>query len=94
MEAVGKQGEKEALLFLKKKKQKDFIRLGSEPNPQKFFASFFQKRSFLPSLTKAHALPGFYGTLTVTLLACGKALPKSAYSMLSVFRSALPSPPR
>ncbi|MGI4977140.1 MAG: hypothetical protein ACRYG6_09385 [Janthinobacterium lividum] len=46
-EKAGQQG----LLFLEKKKQKDFARLGSEPNVwqgtnvQKFFGSFFQERT-------------------------------------------------
>ncbi len=52
-------GEEESknLLFLKKKKQKDFAPFGTEraarsvPKEQKFFGSFFQKRtaSLLPS---------------------------------------------
>jgi hypothetical protein len=50
-------GRKQALLFLKKKKQKNFYELARrlwdprsphDPQEQKFFASFFQKRS--PSL--------------------------------------------
>ncbi len=52
---AGMKGSKN-LLFLKKKKQKDFAMFGTEraprsvPKGQKFFASFFQKRSasFLP----------------------------------------------
>jgi hypothetical protein len=49
----GRQG-KEGLLFLKKKKQKDFysfwvcgLRRRTKNNEQKFFGSFFQKRTTL-----------------------------------------------
>jgi len=48
--------QKEALLFLKKKKQKDFAPWRAQggcqrANGQKFFASFFQKRSsYFPPL--------------------------------------------
>jgi hypothetical protein len=53
----------EGLLFLKKKKQKDFCSIGlgvairSESSGQKFFASFFQKRSsfLVPALAKPRA---------------------------------------
>ncbi|MGI3775773.1 MAG: hypothetical protein ACRYGC_00630, partial [Janthinobacterium lividum] len=38
------------LLFLKKKKQKDFARKLPNPDSRKFFGSFFQERTrFLPS---------------------------------------------
>jgi hypothetical protein len=48
--------ETQALLFLKRKKQKNFRYLGAlpgvchRPQEQKFFASFFQKRSAFLSL--------------------------------------------
>ncbi len=51
---LARQGSK-TLLFLKKKKQKDFAPFGTErdarslPNGQEFFGSFFQKRTTLPS---------------------------------------------
>ena len=51
---------RKSLLFVNKKKQKNFFNLelactglqnvGSRPFEQKFFASFFQKRCYLPSL--------------------------------------------
>ncbi|MEE3500111.1 hypothetical protein [Acidiphilium acidophilum] len=47
---------KQALLFLKKKKQKNFFNLGLgrwnglRPSSKKFFASFLQKRSACPAL--------------------------------------------
>jgi hypothetical protein len=51
-----RQRSRKILLFLKKKKQKDFCQFGAgrwrsrapKPNEQKFFASFFQKRRFFP----------------------------------------------
>jgi hypothetical protein len=51
--------ESQAVLFLKKKNQKNFYPFGgvatnrpvsTDPSGQKFFASFFQKRRRLPSL--------------------------------------------
>jgi len=52
--------QKKNLLFVNKKKQKNFVNLESESTglsavrsdlmEQKFFASFFQKRCFFPSL--------------------------------------------
>ena len=51
---------KKSLIFVNKKKQKNFVNLDlvctglstvrSDPLEQKFFASFFQKRCFVPSL--------------------------------------------
>jgi hypothetical protein len=55
---------KEDLLFLKKKKQKNFWSWGvgqrpcHNPQQQKFFGSFFQKRTFLLTcLWRASGLP-------------------------------------
>jgi len=57
---IGEINRKKSLLFVNKKKQKNFVNLeiacnglatvGSEPFEQKFFASFFQKRCFSPWL--------------------------------------------
>jgi hypothetical protein len=48
--SCGREVIRKSLLFLKKKKQKDFCSfgpgLGRSANGQKFFGSFFQKRTF------------------------------------------------
>jgi len=47
---IGGLRQRKNLLFVNKKKQKNFVNLElecSEPFYQKFFASFFQKRCFL-----------------------------------------------
>jgi len=57
---INKLKHRKNLLFVNKKKQKNFVNLGSvftclpaggsDPIEQKFFASFFQNRCFPPSL--------------------------------------------
>jgi hypothetical protein len=61
-----RQGRKE-LLFLKKKKQKNFHLLGAvtrwcqRPQEQEFFASFFQKRSAFLRFARKAWMPAFAG---------------------------------
>jgi len=56
MSLSGRLKRRKNLLFVNKKKQKNFVNWsapaigGALQREQKFFASFFQKRCFLPSL--------------------------------------------